>query len=216
MSALAPHVHAAVLGKDLVLLDGRSDRYLAIPGSLVTLMEDSAAVDLGPGLLLAGKAAAALDRAGLLRTCGRPWSPLPPPGRALTPAVGQPLSASDWCSLVVALTSAGRRLRSGRSLGATSFTSRRAPPDPAEEDSLADAVGRLSKLRLLVPTPRRCLPSALVARSFLELEGLSVDIVAGVRSHPFGAHCWLEAGGMVIDDDLDRVSAYTPIVVAPR
>jgi hypothetical protein len=37
--------------------------------------------------------------------------------------------------------------------------------------------------------------------------------VFGVQSRPFAAHCWLQLGGVVLNDTVDHVKRYTPIMV---
>ena len=36
--------------------------------------------------------------------------------------------------------------------------------------------------------------------------------VFGVRTWPFSAHCWLQIGDAVLDDDPERVGIYPPIL----
>ena len=69
----------------------------------------------------------------------------------------------------------------------------------------------LRSIRLAMPLPTRCLPASLVTCLFLRRKGVDSRLVFGVRSHPFEAHCWVEQGGAVVDDDVDRLRAFTPI-----
>jgi hypothetical protein len=39
------------------------------------------------------------------------------------------------------------------------------------------------------------------------------DLVLGVRMMPFAAHAWVQDGDTVLNDTVDYVSAYTPILV---
>ena len=47
----------------------------------------------------------------------------------------------------------------------------------------------------------------------LRRAGQNAAWVFGVRTWPFSAHCWLQIGDAVLDDDPERVSRYTPIMV---
>ncbi|GAD58270.1 hypothetical protein MBEBAB_0520 [Brevundimonas abyssalis TAR-001] len=38
-------------------------------------------------------------------------------------------------------------------------------------------------------------------------------MVFGIKLVPFGAHCWVQAGETVLNDTVDNVSEYTPIMV---
>ncbi len=60
-----------------------------------------------------------------------------------------------------------------------------------------------------------CLFRSLALIRFLALYGFSADWVFGVRFCPFLAHCWIEQDGEVLNDFLDNVSAYRPILRIP-
>lgn len=64
-----------------------------------------------------------------------------------------------------------------------------------------------------VPGQGECLYRACLLRSYLAGRGLGSSWVFGVRTWPFAAHCWLQCGDLVLDDDPDRVALYTPILV---
>jgi hypothetical protein len=34
-----------------------------------------------------------------------------------------------------------------------------------------------------------------------------------VKASPFGAHCWLQEGDLILNDSVERVGAYTPIMI---
>jgi hypothetical protein len=77
-----------------------------------------------------------------------------------------------------------------------------------------EAAGRLERLRPLVPRSGRCLPYSLLLLHFLKLRGVEADWVFGVRTHPFEAHCWVDVGGVVLNDSLEHVRWFTPIAIA--
>jgi len=37
--------------------------------------------------------------------------------------------------------------------------------------------------------------------------------VIGIRPDPFLAHCWVQHKGLVLNDDIDNVRTFTPILV---
>jgi hypothetical protein len=47
---------------------------------------------------------------------------------------------------------------------------------------------------------------------FLAARGLAADWVFGVRTWPFSAHCWVQAGGIVLNDTVERVAPYRQIL----
>ena len=50
-------------------------------------------------------------------------------------------------------------------------------------------------------------------RAALRRHGHDARWVFGVRTWPFRAHCWLQRGEVVLDDDLETLVPLTPILV---
>lgn len=55
----------------------------------------------------------------------------------------------------------------------------------------------------------RCLPRSIAMMRMLA--PCRPQLVLGVMSRPFRAHCWVQLGGLVLNDALAHVSAFTPI-----
>lgn len=206
------HVFFAVLGADLVVLDTRTDRYVAIANAVLPPTSDTKP---GQQLLLRPEAEKALVEANLLdpETARLPASAarLQPSSSSDRPVPG-PIGPFDLWHLLAAATGCFLRLRRQRpcseyagcepSVGA-----------PRCDPEVRRALGALATLRLIVPLPSRCLPAALITSLFLRRKGIDTQVVFGVRSHPFEAHCWVERDGILLEDDADRVRAFTPIAV---
>jgi len=58
-----------------------------------------------------------------------------------------------------------------------------------------------------------CLFDSLSLSEFLASHGVFPAWVFGVQSRPFAAHCWLQLDGIVLNDTVDHVKRYTPIMV---
>ncbi len=43
--------------------------------------------------------------------------------------------------------------------------------------------------------------------------GLKPDLIFGVSMRPFRSHCWVQVGDIVINDRLDNIRNFTPILV---
>jgi hypothetical protein len=71
-----------------------------------------------------------------------------------------------------------------------------------------------ASLRLFFPRPYQCLFDSLALINLLARFRLYPDWVFGVIAEPFEAHCWVQAGGVVLNDTIKRVSAFTPIMHA--
>jgi hypothetical protein len=86
--------------------------------------------------------------------------------------------------------------------------------DAASSATLEEAVAAYMKLRLYVFTAHdRCLHDSLTLLRFLASEGQCPTWVIGVRTHPFGAHSWLQRGQTVLNDQHEHVRRYQPILV---
>lgn len=92
----------------------------------------------------------------------------------------------------------------------------------------ADALGRRSKASPnavskvaatfkwsgLVSTQHdQCLPRSFAMADYLMRIGAQADLVLGVKTRPFEAHCWVQHRGVLLNDGLDKVRIFTPILV---
>ena len=114
----------------------------------------------------------------------------------------------DWLWLVASIPIALWKLRSGRPVGW--FPNEGARHPEAHVASII-AARRFRSMRPFVPGLARCLPHSLLLRSYLDLCGHPSMLVVGVRIFPFDAHSWVQAGKVVLTDDLERTAAYFPI-----
>jgi hypothetical protein len=67
-------------------------------------------------------------------------------------------------------------------------------------------------LRPLFPRPYLCLFDSLALFEFLADYDCFPHLVFGVVADPFEAHCWLQAGTVVLNDGLERAGRYKPIL----
>jgi hypothetical protein len=85
----------------------------------------------------------------------------------------------------------------------------------AAVNDIQDIVGLMAAfkdLRPLYPRPYLCLFDSLALLEFLAGYHSFPRIVFGVVADPFHAHCWLQEGNMVLNDDLERIGHYKPIL----
>ena len=212
MPTLAPHIFAVRSRSDLVLMDVRGDGYLLLVDAV---SEAQDAPLLHPiGVPLVAEALEALRAADMIGDlpAGSNAAVTKPRSVLTTDRVGGRVDAlKASVDLLLALAGAGRRMRLG--LPCRNYRDRRSVGAGCLM-AVLDASLALEAARLAIPTPRRCLPASLVTSLFLRRRGIASEIVFGVRTHPFAAHCWVEVGGVVVGDVLERVAAYTPICVA--
>jgi len=81
--------------------------------------------------------------------------------------------------------------------------------------NLAEIAAAMEWARLLFPFEAKCLPisiaTARLARSF----GIEANVVVGVQALPLKAHAWAQVGDGLINDFVDRVHVFRPIMSLP-
>lgn len=85
---------------------------------------------------------------------------------------------------------------------------------PAASEALIRRTLIFERLLPWTPFQGECLFRAAMLRRFLQRAGHETSWVFGVRTWPFAAHCWLQVGEMVINDRVESVATYSPIMVA--
>ena len=67
--------------------------------------------------------------------------------------------------------------------------------------------------RLLRTAADRCLPRSIALALCLASDGVRANVIIGVKLAPFGAHCWAQQGTDVLNDSVEEVLRYRPILV---
>lgn len=216
-------IHTARIDEDLVILDLRSDSYFCAPKAFA---DSNAPAEPGAGLSL--EVQTAFRAAGV--EVPRGWRALDPPklmaARRDTfdrdgAEVGGDLNVRLEASLRPAWRCARRVSvqclfdfphRSVRSLTGGLAEARAKLGRPSTD--LGAWVRAFEAWSPWWPYQGACLYRAYVRLKFLHAGGHDANWVFGVRLWPFQAHCWLQAGDLVIGDRIHRVRAFTPIMVA--
>jgi hypothetical protein len=68
-------------------------------------------------------------------------------------------------------------------------------------------------LRRYYPREYLCLFDSLALVEFLARYGVFPQWVFGVKLEPFGAHCWVQDGSTILNDTVEYVRKFTPIMV---
>lgn len=206
---LAPDVHAVAIDEDLVFLDVGRDRYLCLP-AMGSRCEDLQGVVCRSGSALA----TALEGADLLIPAEGGASsrrPLPVmPGRTVLTAerAGEDLRPLLTAPLVI---SEVRRAR--RRPGLKPWLDMAGPRERGDRnvDRVVAAAQAHWWWRPAIPLDGLCLQQSAMLAAHLRRCSLRADWVFGVRLWPFAAHCWLQAGEVCLNDDLEALAPYTPI-----
>ncbi len=92
--------------------------------------------------------------------------------------------------------------------------------DSGDPGPVPAAVGRSLAARFIAWSPAlftshdACLFRSLALARYLLANRFPTDIVIGVRSQPFRAHCWVQAGEMVLNEHLEIARDYCPVLVS--
>lgn len=212
---LAPHVHGVAVDEDAVFLDVARDRYVCVPQAAALLRLDAARRVVGvadPGF------AEELRRAGLAAD-GSLDRPLPPPlAPATTSAMSGPFAPPRWHDGLAGVRAMADLARAywRRPLAQLVGTARDGatgaadtPPGPG----LLKTVEGFHRWAPFAPAPGKCLLRSFMLLRLLRRHGHDAHWVFGVRTWPFRAHCWLQRGEVVLDDDLEALVPLTPILV---
>jgi hypothetical protein len=122
---------------------------------------------------------------------------------ALAAAYFEVTASLRFRSLAATVASASRRQRAAAKR-------RSVPIDVESIRSLALAFRRLRPL--FYRGRQSCLLDSLVLASFLARYGVFPRVVIGVTLGPFGGHCWVQHETLVLNDRLERVTKFTPIL----
>ena len=203
---LAEGVFMARVATDVVVLDLASDTYACLPkvGDQLRIRRDH--VEAAPDLM------ALLVEVGLVGDRPRPASDPAPvvPTRVFAPRSG-PGSLPAAVDLITA-AAAARRIGAAAPVRALIDALPKPPAGRPDTARVAAVAAAFTRLLPWVPGQGACLYRAFVLLSMLRHAGQNAVWVFGVRTWPFSAHCWLQVGDAVLDDDPERVSRYTPIM----
>lgn len=215
---LAQGVSFVRLGERVIFLDLRSDRYFGLSSrceeAFLRLVDERRPGDGDPAIL------DGLVRDGILEQVSGQGSLLP-----FKPAFHPATSLLDAERLPVG---AWRQARAAWALKRSQHELKTRP--------LSDLVNELSACRLehdvgtnisedarricwafeaagLLVTPlRNCLSRSLALAGTLRGRGHGCELVIGVAINPFQAHAWVQARDTLLNDRLERVRQFTPIL----
>ncbi len=210
---LPAHVSAVAIGADIVFLDVKADAYLCLVGAAGLVV-----VEADGGVSVQDRdAAQALIQAGLVAEGPPAPRRIIPPKPTVDPV---PTSRRARSREVAALglacvaTASAFRFRTFAALIEAAGARRERHPGPLPfRDDVLDASAIFARLRPWSPVGGACLMRSHLQLQHLRRLGLDADWVIGVRTWPFMAHCWLQSGPVALDDDVERLVAYTPIRV---
>ena len=217
--ALRESLHFCIVGSRVQFLDLRKMRYVALPEPAQTafLRLVKREVLLEPH----DQAIGALLQKGILEPC--PSDQVPSPCRLDNPASASVLESptgrfrlDDVLAASWRFVRAKHRVSRGWTQKAFSAIRDRRLSQPIREDYRArvDAIATAYRWSgLLTGVHDLCLPRSIAMAEHCASEGVPAELVIGVRPDPFLAHCWVQHQSLVLNDDIDNVRTFTPILV---
>jgi len=230
---LSPHVHLCVAGKQVVLLDLERDKYLSmarahpigrwVRGWPVPAVDSTApkegASDAENRLL------SKMISQGLLvkdASLGKEASPaiVEPPKHAMVEydlnSRPRTTFAQLWRVCIAYATAKWslKRRPIKEVVQAARLRKRRGPTSTEDPAVVRPLVTAFVHLRPLVYTAKdACLLDSLTLVNFLAGYGVFPELIFGVKTDPFYAHCWVQQGDFVFNDTPDYVGGFSPILV---
>lgn len=207
---LKPHVRACRDGATIVFLDLRRDRYSSVSAHSAPCIDgltDNAvpAEDKAARLVSLGLIEPSTDRAAVLAPRNRAPDQKLVYDNDVVPTFLDAISFASACQ-GAAHSLSKRRL----DLTLDGIARRKARVRGARDDKRA-VLGCFEVLRPWYPRTRVCLFDSLALMCFMLSRNLKPDLVLGVRTSPFAAHCWLELDGELAGDTSDHCASFTPI-----
>ena len=145
--------------------------------------------------------------------------PCPPAPIAETSLLDAPPSPLDLLALVLAGVELARVSLTLRRRGFDALLAgvRRAKQGMMEDAPQARTAARVAtafaRTSYFSSAQDRCLVRSIaVARRLLALD-CRPDLILGVKLQPFRAHCWVQHQGRLVNDRIDVVRAFTPILL---
>ena len=227
---LPQHVYYCSSGSYAVFLDLHRDEYLAVDNELVDglLAETSVHASEAPRSVherdqdhrTKSVAADLIDRGLLTRSelNSRALAPVvvPPPRRTSLHAQPAIRNLVRFHSFNSACRAAARSLRTFPMRDTVAFVRRRktlhrrCPPAPTAR--ILSLTSTFNAVRLTFPHEYLCLFDSLALIEYLAAYKIFPSWIFGVQAEPFFAHCWVQYGDLLLNDSIENVTAFTPIM----
>lgn len=82
----------------------------------------------------------------------------------------------------------------------------------ADTQILARTANAFAQSERLLPSNDRCLRRSLAMVDYLARFNIPAVVVIAVKMRPFGAHAWVQIDDVLLNDSLDNIRTFTPIL----
>lgn len=208
----APGIHVAMIGDHAIILNEHSDRYTKLDSGLSHALQQCLAAT---PVKTAADRIARLEKMGLIVPAAEAADPGAAPPAA-THSIDQSLGPTGPLrpfATALRLAAARRRLRVQGLAQTLADARQRATRCWREDENRAAAIAcNFHASRGWLPFARACLPDSLALHAMMCRQSVRTTLIIGVRDYPFSAHCWVQAGALVLTDPLDDIHALVPIL----
>ena len=217
--AIRAHLAYTIVSRWTVFLDIPADRYVCLGGLAGRALSTIAsAVDL---TLPEQEALQPLLKAGFLRTDAPETAVCHPPSISFRSSLPGVMSAPFIPHEMLAVAyHMARQQHAAKTCSlhdmidgfATRKSLCRAQKDDEHHRAIRIATA-FDRMSLLLGAYDRCLARSFALARYLTARNVACDLVFGVSMDPFAAHCWVQHDGVILNDHLDHVRTFTPILV---
>lgn len=213
-------VYCCTCAEQVIVLDARAERYFMLPERLrsafLRLWDGVAPEERDPILLRS------------LISTGIVTSDQVPTGRCAQPVVvTQPrrelavhtAHRIPWTEVAYAAfhqMSCRLTLRRGQLMVVLADLQGDPRDSPVADDTLHEQISRVAMAFRatsgLIRQQDQCLPRSISFARICKKRGVKVTLVIGVALDPFSAHAWVQEGDAVLNDTIERIRCYTPIL----
>jgi len=217
--SLTRHAFIARRGDALVVLDLKNDEYVLLEGNLVDVLlrgepaTDKALQDID-SLMARGILTRNTKEGKPLRLTQREIALdhlMNLPNDALSTRIG----FRDYAKFIISCVWAAIQLRIfhvSRIVHRVESRKLRAE-HPIDLPRARMATGIFHKLRHLFPANYLCLYDSLALLEFLARYDVHPSWVFGVSLEPWGAHCWIQEGPLIFNEDVEESANFTPVMI---
>lgn len=82
--------------------------------------------------------------------------------------------------------------------------------------SLAEIAAAMEWARLIFPFEAKCLPMSIATVKLARHFGIEAELMVGVQALPLKAHAWAQVGNRLVNDFVERVHFFRPIMRLPH
>ena len=218
--SLRDNLHYCTASGRTIVLDIEADRYFTLPPAMDEAFRRAAGGEpcspddvwalqplLARGMLI--EQTQAPDAASFVR--------IMPASRDVVASAGQRPSPSMLMHVAVAQCVIARRVRLRGLPALIRDIESRKPTAGADvarrhDDEYAWMNAAFEALGLVFRRSDRCLVRSLAFNWICLRRGLAPSLVFGVQASPFSVHCWVQQGDVVLNDSIENVRPFTPIM----